>query len=97
MSVESIYGVTATGAANGVKPNGVAGADFGVWLTQQLEQLNSQILDGDTQVRKLAVGDTTNLHQVMLSLEKAKLSFELAVQIRNKVLEAYQDILRMQI
>jgi flagellar hook-basal body complex protein FliE len=33
----------------------------------------------------------------MMSLEKAKLSFELALQVRNKLLEAYQDIMRMQI
>lgn len=97
MSIESIYGVSATPAAAGVKTDGVAGADFGDWLTQQVGQLNRQILDGDTQVRNLAVGETTNMHQVMLTLEKAKLSFELAIQVRNKVLEAYQDILRMQI
>jgi flagellar hook-basal body complex protein FliE len=97
MSIESIYGVSATTAAAGIKTGGIAGSDFGDWLTQQVEQLNRQILDGDTQVRKLAVGETTNMHQVMLTLEQAKLTFELAVQVRNKVLEAYQDILRMQI
>jgi flagellar hook-basal body complex protein FliE len=37
------------------------------------------------------------IHEVMMRLETAKLSFELAVQVRNRILEAYQDVLRMQI
>jgi flagellar hook-basal body complex protein FliE len=48
-------------------------------------------------VARLAAGDTDNLHQVMIALEEAKLSFQLMVQVRNKLLESYQDILRMQI
>jgi flagellar hook-basal body complex protein FliE len=49
------------------------------------------------QVRQLAVGENTNLHQVMISLEKAHLSLELVVQVRNKVLEAYQNMMQMQV
>ena len=43
------------------------------------------------------MGETDNLHQVMMALDKAKVSFQLMVQVRNKLLEAYQDVLRMQI
>jgi hypothetical protein len=46
---------------------------------------------------ELATGEVDNLHQVMLKLDEAKLSFQLMVQVRNKLLEAYQDILRMQV
>ncbi len=49
------------------------------------------------QMRNLVAGDVENLHQVMMSLEKAKLSFELVVQVRNRLLEAYQDVMRMQV
>jgi flagellar hook-basal body complex protein FliE len=73
------------------------GADFSAWLSQQVDVLNRQLIDSDNQLRGLAVGEIENLHQVMMSLEKAKLSFELALQVRNKLLEAYQDIMRMQI
>ena len=45
----------------------------------------------------LAVGENTNIHQVMISLEKARLSLELVVQVRNKVLDAYQNMMQMQI
>jgi flagellar hook-basal body complex protein FliE len=70
---------------------------FGSWLQQQVEEVNQQIIDADTEVRKLALGEAENLHQVMMSLEKAKLSFNLVMQVRNKVMEAYQDIMRTQI
>lgn len=73
------------------------GADFSAWLSQQVDVLNRQLIDSDNQLRALAVGEVENLHQVMMSLEKAKLSFELSMQVRNKLLEAYQDIMRMQI
>jgi flagellar hook-basal body complex protein FliE len=76
---------------------GAAGTDFGGWLTQQIDALNQQITTGDMEVRKLALGEAGNLHEVMTRLEQAKLTFELAVQVRNKVLEAYQEVMRMSI
>jgi flagellar hook-basal body complex protein FliE len=48
-------------------------------------------------VRQLAVGEPVNLHQVMVQLERAKLQLELVVQVRNKLLDAYQDLMKMQI
>lgn len=71
--------------------------DFSEWLTQQVANTNDLIIKADDSVRRLALGETENLHQVMIGLEKAKLSFELIVQVRNKLLEAYQDVMRMQI
>lgn len=70
---------------------------FADWLTQQLSETNAQIVKADDGVRRLALGEADNLHQVMINLEKAKLSFELVVQVRNKILDAYQDLMRMQI
>ena len=43
------------------------------------------------------MGEPVNLHQVMGQLERAKLQLELVVQVRNKLLDAYQDLLKMQI
>jgi flagellar hook-basal body complex protein FliE len=72
-------------------------ADFAGWLAQQVGDVNTKIEQADMQVRQLAVGENTNIHQVMISLEKARLSLELVVQVRNKVLEAYQNMMQMQI
>ena len=70
---------------------------FEKWFEQQLGEVNNQITDSGMELRKLAVGETDNLHHVMMSLEKAKLSFQFVLQVRNKILEAYQDVMRMQI
>jgi len=75
----------------------VSGGNFGQWFDAQLKELNHQLGEADTQLKMLATGETTNIHQVMLSLEKAKTSFELTLQVRNKLLEGYHDIMRMQI
>lgn len=74
-----------------------ATTDFSVWLTRELESVNQKLVTADTQLRQLAVGQATNVHETMIALETAKLSFELVVQVRNRILEAYQDVLRMQI
>lgn len=95
--------VTLTGAAaeasaiatRGNQP--VPKTDFVDWLQQQVSVTNAEIIRADDGVRKLALGETDNLHQVMIQLERAKLSFELVVQVRNKLLDAYQDIMRMQV
>lgn len=71
--------------------------DFGVWLEKNLDVLNEKIQHAELQVRKVAAGEDVNLHEMMMSIEKAKMSFQLTLQVRNKILEAYQDIMRTQI
>jgi flagellar hook-basal body complex protein FliE len=80
----------------GFKSEASSGAFMG-WLSKEMNAVNQQIQNSDIQVQQLATGETDNLHQIMLSLEKAKLGLELVVQVRNKLLEGYQDILRMQV
>lgn len=70
--------------------------DFSRWMTDQLTQVDQQIETAETSLERLAMGDGS-LHQVMLDLEKARTAFQLTLQVRNKVLEGFQEILRMQI
>ncbi|MDO8299544.1 flagellar hook-basal body complex protein FliE [Lacisediminimonas sp.] len=74
-----------------------AGIDFGAWLKTQVAELNTSIANSDIQALDLASGQASNLHQVMIGMEETKLAFQLAVQVRNRVLEAYQEVLRMQV
>jgi flagellar hook-basal body complex protein FliE len=78
-------------------PQAAPGSGFDDWLHAQLNEVNSQIAKGEAEVRNLATGAGGNLHDVMIDLEKAKLSFELILAVRNKSLEAYQELMRMQI
>jgi flagellar hook-basal body complex protein FliE len=75
-------------------PSG-AGADFARWLEQELGQVNDKLNQADDMVRKLALGEVDNVHQVMVALDQARISFQMLSQVRNKLLESYQDILRM--
>ena len=75
----------------------VENTQFADWFKTELTQLNEQIVSSEHKLEQLASGENNNLHEVMMSLEKAKLSFQLALQVRNKLMEGYQEIMRMQI
>lgn len=83
----------ASASAVSANPN----VDFSAWLGEQVRVTNQDIVSADDSVRRLAVGDPVNLHQVMVQLERARLQLELVVQVRNKLVDAYQDLLKMQI
>jgi flagellar hook-basal body complex protein FliE len=70
---------------------------FEPWLVNKFDELNENITESDMLVRKLAMGETENLHQVMIAMEKSKLQFSLLTEVRNKLLEGYQEVMRMQI
>ncbi|OHB25676.1 MAG: flagellar hook-basal body complex protein FliE [Desulfuromonadaceae bacterium GWC2_58_13] len=74
-----------------------AAAGFADALKSAVEDVNRSQVDADKAVERLQTGESQNLHEVMISMEKADISLRLAVQMRNKVLEAYQEIMRMQI
>jgi flagellar hook-basal body complex protein FliE len=82
--------------APGTAVNETAGG-FSAWLDNQIRVTNKDIVSADDAVRRMAVGEPVNLHQVMIQLERAKLQLELVVQVRNKLLDAYQDLVKMQI
>ena len=79
------------------KPSAGTAADFAHWMEQEFAQVNDKLVQADDLVRKLALGEVDNVHQVMIALDQAKLSFQLLTQVRNKLLEGYQDILRMSV
>jgi flagellar hook-basal body complex protein FliE len=75
----------------------VAGTEFGNWFSQQLSEVNGKLMNVDHEVQTLAVGGSQSLHQVIIHMEEAKLSFQLLAQVRNHLLEAYQEVMRMQV
>jgi flagellar hook-basal body complex protein FliE len=67
------------------------------FMTHLLTDTNNHLLAADNALQELATGHSASLHQTMLTLEEAKLSFQYLEQIRNRLMSAYQDILREQI
>jgi flagellar hook-basal body complex protein FliE len=74
-----------------------AAGPFGDMVSQGLAQVNEQLQTSQTNLQRLATGDVQNLHEVMIQLEESRLSFQLMLQVRGRLLEAYQDVMKMQI
>jgi flagellar hook-basal body complex protein FliE len=72
-------------------------AGFASWFAAETGKVNTQLVNADHDMQQLALGQTQNLHEVMIRLEEARLSFQLLVQVRNRLLEAYQDVMRTQV
>jgi flagellar hook-basal body complex protein FliE len=66
-------------------------------LVAGMHDLSAQMQSNAQAVETLATGDATELHRVIMNLESTKLKFDLALQVRNKILDAYQELMRMQI
>ena len=81
-----------TGFENDGAASGAGGA-FG----QMLQDLTNASQTADAGLQDLAIGGTADLHDVTLGIQMESLSFDLALQIRNKLVEAYQEIFRMQV
>jgi flagellar hook-basal body complex protein FliE len=76
-----------------------AGAlDFAQVLKNSIEQVNQTQQKADGMAASFAGGDgNANLHEVMIELQKASVSFQEMVQVRNKLVSAYQDVMNMQV
>jgi flagellar hook-basal body complex protein FliE len=66
-------------------------------LNNALKELNDTQVKADNLTRDLLTGELQDLHQVTVAMQEARLTMQLAVEVRNKVIEAYQEITRMQI
>jgi flagellar hook-basal body complex protein FliE len=66
-------------------------------LKQAINQVNQSQIDSDKMTEALAAGKNVELHDVMITAQKASVSMTLAVEVRNKAIEAYQEMMRMQV
>jgi flagellar hook-basal body complex protein FliE len=76
---------------------GTQGRTFSSRVLEGLQELNGQLAASQVDLQRLATGDVQNLHDVMVRLEESRIALQLTLQVRNRVLEAYQDVMRMQI
>lgn len=73
------------------------GADFGSMLKDAIGSLSSLGAQADASSLKLATGEPVDIHEVMLNNEQASLGFQVALQVRNKLVDAYSEIMRMSV
>ena len=66
-------------------------------LVDSIQSLNQRLAASTDAVHAMALGQVDNLHQAMMSGEQTRLAFDLMLQVRGKILDAYQELLRMQV
>ncbi|NML42922.1 flagellar hook-basal body complex protein FliE [Ramlibacter sp. G-1-2-2] len=76
---------------------GAGSLSFGRMVSEGLQALDTQLKTSQADLQHLALGEAQNLHEVMIRLEESRIALQLALQVRNRVLEAYQDVMKMQV
>jgi flagellar hook-basal body complex protein FliE len=75
----------------------VPGAGFGDILAAGVKQVEAKLSTADSLVRQFALDDSIPVHQVTFALEEARLSVEMAMQVRARLVEGYRDLMNMQL
>lgn len=96
-----ISGLGSLGSLNslgttGINPTTETTEGFGSVLKNALSQVNDLSGSADQQIGNLLQGGTGDVSSVMIAVEKADVAFQLMMQVRNKIVNAYQDIEKMQ-
>ena len=73
------------------------GRSFSDFLGQMVHEVNAKQANAAGAVEGVLTGQNVHLHQAMIAMEEASVSFQLMVEVRNKLLESYQELMRMQV
>lgn len=96
--IESGIGMTkAFPEMNKVSSSSSSTEGAGKFFSELVSKVNDIQVQSDKSIQGLASGENKNLHEVMIAVEKASISFQFMSQVRNKALEAYQEVMRMQV
>ena len=91
------FSLPSLGGAASNAPAGTGGGGFAKALADQIGKLDASQAQASQQAQQLATGKAQDVSSVVLAVEKSSLEVQLATQVRNKLVEAYQDIFRMQV
>ena len=87
------------GSVRSIQPGGEAqaGRAFSDFLSDMVRDVNAKQATAGDAVQGVLAGENVPLHQAMIAVEEASVSFQLMVEVRNKLMESYQELMRMQI
>jgi flagellar hook-basal body complex protein FliE len=97
MNIPAITPIGATGGLGPAAPSGATAPGFDNALQQGLEQVSGLEQTADSLTKSVATGGPTQIHELMVATTKAQLGVDLLVQVRNRAVEAYQEIMRLQV
>ena len=95
-SISSLRILPAETGADSLSPAGAPGAGFREALHSAIDDIQQLEGQAETKVAGLIEGNGADVHSALIAVEKADLSFQLMMQVRNKIVSAYQEISRMQ-
>ena len=70
---------------------------FGDTLNEAVSKVNEMQKEADIKMQELASGENTNISEVMIAAERADIALKLMMSVRNKVIDAYQEVMKMQV
>lgn len=79
------------------QPRETGGSDFGEFFKEAVNRVDGMQKEANEQVTSFIAGEQDNVHDVMIAMNEAKLAFQLMSEVRNKALETYQELMRMQV
>jgi flagellar hook-basal body complex protein FliE len=82
---------------SGVTPSKTTAGSFGDMFGRMVQEVSAKQQHAAEAARGLQAGDTISLHKAVVAMEEASISFQLMVEMRNRLMEAYQELMRMQI
>lgn len=104
MDISSFYNISSKAIQNAADNSSIANiestGEFASLFDKAVENLsltNSYLSDAENEELKWALGETDNTHELSIALQKAQTSLQYTVAVRDKVLEAYKEIMQMQI
>ena len=97
ITLDNTLGQLVNPCTAGKQPAGEGGKSFGAFLEGSIAEVKNLQQQADQAIQDLAIGKEADLHHTMIALEKAEVSFKLMMQVRNKIITAYEEIMRMQI
>jgi flagellar hook-basal body complex protein FliE len=95
--IKGIEGIPEPFGGSPVKKTASGGPGFGDLLKNAVESVNAMQHEAGRLEDAVAKGENVNIHQAVIAGEKAGLSFRLLMQVRNKMVDAYQEVMRMQV
>ena len=70
-------------------------SSFSDILSQSIKEVNSAQINANNAVKDLVAGKTENIHETMIQMQKASISFQMMMEVRNKLVDAYKEIIKM--
>lgn len=101
MEVNNINGLDISGSLSKLSPTGESseseGGGFGSVIKDAVDSLDKTQKAAEQEIKTAVKGESPDLHKTIIALQSADLQFQLGLQVRNKLIGAYEEIMRMQV